>query len=231
MADPGVGTDVRRRAWRAALFFGVAVWLQIFLAAGTLAYWQGWLFWTNFLLWIAGGSWYLLKHDPALAERRLRAGPAAEREPFQKLIQVVLNIAIGATFVVSGLDRRFGWSAVPWSLVIAANVLAAAGNLFVLAVFRANSFASATIEVGAGQTVVSTGPYALVRHPMYAGALIMFLAVPLALGSWWGLVPVVALAAGLAARLKREEDYLVHNLSGYAVYRDTVRWRLLPGVW
>jgi protein-S-isoprenylcysteine O-methyltransferase Ste14 len=99
------------------------------------------------------------------------------------------------------------------------------------AVFRENSFAASTIEVGTGQSVVSTGPYAIVRHPMYAGALIMFLGVPLALGSWWGLLPVMLLLAGLVARLLDEEAYLAIHLPGYEVYRRAVRYRLLPGVW
>ena len=231
MDQKHANTDLGRRAFKGGLFFLVVLWLLIFLPAGSLNYWQGWLIWLHFTAWTAGGTWYLLKHDPALVQRRLRAGPTAEREPAQKRIVLVLSIAMGAMFVVSALDYRFGWSAVPWPIVIAGNVLVAVGYLFMFVVLRENSFASSTIEVGADQRVISTGPYAVVRHPMYAGALMMFIGVPPALGSWWGLVPVALLTAGLVARLKDEEAYLVRNLPGYEAYRSNVRSRLVPGVW
>src|SRR5262249_5637520 len=136
-----------------------------------------------------------------------------------------------ALLVVSVLDWRFGWSAVAWPVVLAGNLLVAAGYVIVFAVLRENSFAATTIEITAGQRVISTGPYALVRHPMYFGALPMFVGIPLALGSWWGLALVVPLTAGLVARLLDEEAYLVRNLPGYADYRNRVRWRLVPGIW
>jgi protein-S-isoprenylcysteine O-methyltransferase Ste14 len=223
--------ELRRRALRGTLLFAAALWALVFLPAGTLAYWQGWLFWAHFTFWSAAGGWYFLRRDPDLVRRRLRAGPGAETEPVQKRIQLFLSIVIVAVCLVSALDRRFGWSDVSWPLVIAANALVAAGFLVVFAVFRENSFASSTIEVAADQRVISTGPYAVVRHPMYAGALLMFVAAPLALGSWWGLVPAALLIGGLAARLMDEEAYLVRNLPGYAAYRGTVRWRLVPWVW
>ena len=204
---------------------------MIFLAAGSLRYWQGWLFWLHFAAWTAGGTLYFLKRDPALVSRRLRAGPTAEKEPAQKRIQLFASIFLCAIFVLSGLDDRFGWSTVPVAVVIAGHVLLAFGYLAMFIVFRANSFAASTIEVGAGQQVVSSGPYAVVRHPMYAGALLMFLGVPLALGSWWGLVPVALLAATLVARLRDEEAYLARNLPGYDDYRRKLPWRLVPGLW
>ena len=138
------------------------------------------------MAWTLALTLYFVKHDPALAERRLRAGPTAEREPAQKRIQLVASIVICGLFLVSALDYRFGWSVVPDSAVIAGHVLVAAGYLIMFMVFRENSFAASTVEVSAGQKVVSTGPYALVRHPMYAGAAVMFIGVPLALGSWGG---------------------------------------------
>jgi protein-S-isoprenylcysteine O-methyltransferase Ste14 len=221
-------------AWKArkgALFFLVALWLLIFLPAGSLSYWQGWLLWAHFTAWTAGGTWYFLKHDPALVQRRLRAGPMAERDPAQKRIQLVVAIAVVALFLVSALDYRYGWSAVPWPVVVASNLLFAIGYLFICVVLRENSFASSTIEVAPDQKVIATGPYALMRHPMYAGALVMFLAVPPALGSWWGLAPFAVLTAGVLQRLKNEEAYLVRSLPGYDVYRSRVRSRLIPGLW
>jgi protein-S-isoprenylcysteine O-methyltransferase Ste14 len=136
-----------------------------------------------------------------------------------------------AIFVASAFDHRLGWSAVPLPLVVAGHGAVAAGYLAMLAVFRENSFASSTIEVGAGQRVISTGPYALVRHPLYAAALAMFLGVLPALGSWWGLLPAGLLAAAVVARLKDEEAYLARDLPGYEAYCSSVRWRLVPGVW
>jgi protein-S-isoprenylcysteine O-methyltransferase Ste14 len=223
--------DLARRAIKGTLFFVVALWLLIFVPAGSLAYWQGWLFWVHFTLWSIAGGWYFLKRDPALVQRRLRAGPAAEKEPAQKRIQLVLAVVICALFVVSALDHRFGWSAPSWPVVLAGNLLTAAGYLFVFLVLRENSFAASTIEVAPDQRVISTGPYALVRHPMYAGALLMFAGVPLALASWWGLVPFGLLVGGIVARLQDEEAYLVRNLPGYEAYRSSVPWRLVRGVW
>jgi protein-S-isoprenylcysteine O-methyltransferase Ste14 len=226
----GPGTDLARRAIKGTLLFAVVLWLLIFVPAGSLAYWQGWLFWVHFCIWSAACTWYFLRHDPALVQRRLRAGPAAEKEPAQKRIQLVLAVVIGALFVVSALDHRFGWSAPSWPVVIAGNLLTAAGYLFVFLVLRENSFAASTIEVAPDQRVISTGPYALVRHPMYAGAVLMFAGVPLALASWWGLVPLGLLVGGIVARLQDEEAYLVRNLQGYEAYRSSVPWRLVPGV-
>jgi protein-S-isoprenylcysteine O-methyltransferase Ste14 len=231
MDERAASADLGRRAYKATLLFAVAVWLLVFVPAGSLAYWQGWLFWTQLTAWSVAGTWYFLKRNPALVERRLRAGPAAEHDPVQKRIQLFMAIALCAIFVVSGLDHGLGWSATSWPVAIAGNILVAAGYLLVFWVLAENPFASATIEVAAGQRVVSTGPYAVVRHPMYAGALPAFLGIPLALGSWWGLLPGAALAAGLVARLRDEEAYLARNLPGYEAYRATVRWRLVPGVW
>jgi protein-S-isoprenylcysteine O-methyltransferase Ste14 len=223
--------SLSRRAFAATAKFLVVLGLLIFLPAGSIYYWQGWLFWSNFALWCVAFTPYFLKHDPALLERRLRAGPAAEREPTQKRIQLFASIFVCALFVVSALDYRMGWSTVPVGVVLIGNILVAAGFWFVFVVFRENSFASSIIEVGADQKVIDTGPYAVLRHPMYAGALLMFAGVPPALGSWWGLVTLLPIAAVLAIRLIDEEKFLVRNLPGYAEYRTKVRYRLLPGVW
>jgi protein-S-isoprenylcysteine O-methyltransferase Ste14 len=178
--------DLARRAFRGMLIFVVALWVLIFLPAGSLGYWQGWVFWTQFSAWTVGITLYFVERDPALVERRLRAGPAAEREPAQKRIQLFTSIFFCGTFLVSALDHRLGWSAVPLSASIIGNMLVAVGYLIVFFVFRENSFASAVIEVRADQEVISTGLYAWVRHPMYGGALVMFLGTPIALGSYWG---------------------------------------------
>lgn len=220
-----------KRTMRSTVLFIVFLWLAIFLPAGSLNYWQGWLFWAHFSAWAIVGAWYFLKHDPALVERRLRAGPTAEREPRQKVIQLAASILMCALFVGSALDHRFGWSTVPGAVVLIGNMLVAAGYLLMFIVFRENSFASSIIEVRADQKVISTGPYAVVRHPMYAGAVIMFAGVPLALGSWWGLLLIVFIVWALIARLTDEEAYLAQNLRGYDAYRSKVPYRLVPYLW
>ncbi|MDX3924403.1 MAG: isoprenylcysteine carboxylmethyltransferase family protein [Shinella sp.] len=223
--------DLEKRAAKATLGFVVALAIMIFLAAGSLSYWQGWLFLIHFSAWCAGLTYYFLKHDPALIERRLRVGPAAERESSQKRIQLFTSIVTIALFIGSVLDYRFGFSVVPVPMVVLGHVLIAAGFLACYFVFRENSYASATVEVREGQRVVSSGPYGLVRHPMYAGVLPLFLGIPLALGSYWLLIGILFVLVGLVARLLDEERHLSANLPGYGEYCRKVRYRLLPGIW
>lgn len=224
-------TSLGRRAALATLKFIIVLAVVILLPAGTVFYWQGWLLWANICGWSAALTFYFFKYDQALLERRLHGGPGAEREPAQKRIQLFATIFIVALVVASALDYRFGWSMVPAPIVFLGNALVAIGFAIVFLVLRENSFAAATIEVTADQRVISTGPYALVRHPMYAGALVPFLGVPPALGSWWGLLAILPVVAGLVARLQDEEAYLARNLPGYEEYRRKVRYRLVPGVW
>jgi len=174
---------------------------------------------------------YLWNRDPRLLQRRLNAGPTAEHEQSQRLIQLVAALAFIALFVVSSLDRRFSWSNVPTSIVIAADIVVVVGFLVVFVVFRENTYTAATIEVAAEQAVVSSGPYALVRHPMYAGALLLLLGTPVALGSWWGLVMLIPMFLAIVWRLIDEEKFLSSNLTGYAEYRKIVRYRLIPLIW
>ena len=193
--------------------------LVIFGAAGSLDYWEGWA-----LIGVYAGASGLITvwlwgHDKGLLERRVKAGPVAEPEAMQKAIQGVASVVFLATLLVPGLDRRFGWSSVPLPLVLAGDALVAVGFLVVFMVFRENTFTSATIEVADDQRVIDTGPYAVVRHPMYSGALVMFVGMPLALGSWWGLLPSAAIVPILALRLQNEESFLALHLPGYPDYR------------
>jgi protein-S-isoprenylcysteine O-methyltransferase Ste14 len=219
------------RAFGGLLFLLVVLAVALFLPAGTLDYWQAWVFLAVFSLAVLAITLYLLRRDPQLLERRTSAGPVAEKEQSQRLIQSLASLAFVALFVVCAIDHRLGWSTVPLAVVVLGDVLVALGLLAVFLVFKENTFTSATIEVGAEQRVISTGPYALVRHPMYAGALVMLLGVPLALGSWWGLLVVVAMASVIVWRLLDEEKYLAKNLPGYPEYLRQVRYRLLPLVW
>jgi protein-S-isoprenylcysteine O-methyltransferase Ste14 len=203
----------------------------IFGAAGTFDYWQGWTFLACYFAASVVVSAWLVRYDPALLERRMRGGPFAEGEANQRIIMSFTSLGFIALLVVPGLDHRHGWSDMPDAVAILGDVLLLAGWLGILFVFRANSYAAATIQVTSGQTVISTGPYAIIRHPMYAAALLMLLGIPIALGSWWGIVVFVALLPALAWRLLDEERVLLRDLDGYADYRRRVRFRLIPFVW
>lgn len=223
--------DLGRKAFIALTNFILCLAALLFIAAGSLTFWRGWAYVFVFSAASVVITEYCRRYDPALLRRRMRAGPVAERRPSQKLIQLGASLAVIAVYVTAGLDYRYGWSEVPSLLSAAGFVAVAAGFLAIFRVYRENSFAAATIEIDHGQTVVATGPYALVRHPMYAGALLLFLGTPLALGSLWGLLPVAALTIVLIMRLLDEEAYLAANLPGYEDYRRKTPFRLAPMVW
>jgi protein-S-isoprenylcysteine O-methyltransferase Ste14 len=209
----------------------LAMGVLILASAGTLDFWQAWLFLACYFAASLVVSLWLQRHDPALLRRRMRGGPFAEGERSQKIIMTITSIGFIALLVVPGFDRRFGWSEMPDAVAIIGDVLLLAGWLGILAVFRANSYAAATIQVASGQKVVSTGPYAIVRHPMYAAALLMLLGIPISLGSWWGALVLLALLPALGWRLLDEERLLLRDLEGYAGYRRKVPWRLIPHLW
>ena len=219
------------RAWLAILFLLVVLGCLLFVAAGTVDYWQAWVYLGIFGISSSITTLDLLKRDPALLERRMRGGPTAEQRGVQKIIMAFTSIGFGALVLVPALDRRFGWSRVPTSIVIAADILVALGFVFIFFVYRENTFTAATIQVTEGQTVVSTGPYALVRHPMYASALLYLAGTPHALGSYWGLVPIVTTIPFIIWRILDEERFLAAHLPGYTEYQRRIRYRLLPLVW
>jgi protein-S-isoprenylcysteine O-methyltransferase Ste14 len=203
----------------------------LFVPAGTLRYGQAWVF-----LALYGGlglatTLYLMKDDRSLLERRMRSGPRAEERASQKIIMSLAQAAFVALLVVPALDHRWHWSVVPAYAVFGGDVLVALGWTIILLVLRENTFGSATIELAPEQRVVSTGPYAQVRHPMYAGALILLLGIPIALGSWWGLLAIAPMLAALILRLLDEERFLAKNLPGYSEYREKVKYRLVPFIW
>ncbi|MDD1664350.1 MAG: isoprenylcysteine carboxylmethyltransferase family protein [Methanomicrobiales archaeon] len=203
----------------------------LFLPAWSLAYWEGWLFVLVFFLSVLVITVYFLKKDPKLIENRMRAGPVAEKEQSQRIIQSLAGIFFVLVFIVAGTDHRLGWSEVPISLVIGGNILVVLGLYIVFLVFRENSYTSGIIEVGKDQELISTGPYAVVRHPMYAGAFLMLLGVPPALGSWWAFVFVFLLFITIVGRLLHEEKFLSRNLQGYREYCEKTRYRLVPFIW
>ncbi len=203
----------------------------LFLPAWSFHYWQAWIFLAVFFLSTLAITIYLARNDPALLERRTDAGPRAEQQRKQKTIQSFAAVAFVAVIGFPAVDHRFKWSTVPPVLSVAGDGLVAVGLLLVFLVFRVNTFTSATIQVWEAQQVKTTGPYALVRHPMYAGALVMLLGVPLALGSWWGLFMVVPISLVIVWRLLEEERFLTQNLANYSDYRNRVKYRLVPFVW
>ena len=203
--------------------------LLLFVPAGTLHYWQAWVF----LVVFAASTWiptiYLLRNDRAALERRMHAG--RETRALQKIVIVALAVSLAALIVVSVLDHRFGWSSVPAAVSLAGDVLVAIGIGVAMLVVIQNSYASANITVEAGQRIVSTGLYGRVRHPMYVGDVIMMVGMPLALGSYGGLVVLLPGVAVLAVRILDEEKLLVDELAGYRDYMRHVRYRLIPYVW
>jgi protein-S-isoprenylcysteine O-methyltransferase Ste14 len=219
------------RTLRTAIIGLLVLGLVIFGAAGTLAYWQGWAFILVFTISTNVLGVYLALADPALLERRLKAGPRAETRPAQKALISLAFVGSFALLIVSALEHRFGWSNVPASISVLGNVLVALGLMVDLLVFRENSYGASTIEKMEGQHVISTGPYALVRHPMYGGVLIMVIGVPLALGSYWGLAFMLLNVPLLMLRILDEEAMLRQELEGYADYTRRVRSRLVPGLW
>jgi protein-S-isoprenylcysteine O-methyltransferase Ste14 len=204
---------------------------MLFLPAGTFNYWQAWVFLVVFALSTLTPSIYLLRTNPAALERRMRTGPVAETRPVQKVVIVVAFLSLVALIVVSVLDHRFGWSPVPAAICLVGDVLVAIGLGMAMLVVIQNGYAASTITVESGQKLVSTGLYALVRHPMYTGNTIMMLGVPLALGSYWGLVFVIPGLLALAVRIGDEEQLLKQELEGYSEYAQKVHYRLVPYVW
>ncbi len=221
------GIRVTARSIWGILSFG----LILFLPAGTFRYWQAWVFIAVFMATTIVPVIYLARNDPAALRRRMNAGPRAEPRAVQKFIITGSFLTSFATMGVSALDHRFGWSPVPAWLCVLGDVLVATGLGLAMLVIVQNSYAAATIAVESGQPLVSDGLYRFVRHPMYVGNMIMMIGIPLALGSYWGLLFVVPGGLLLALRILDEEKLLTQELTGYREYRQRVRYRLVPYVW
>ena len=213
------------------LFLLLVMAALLFLPASANHFWQAWIFLAVFFAPCLAITLYLMKNDPQLLERRMNGGPTAEKEPAQKIIMLLVSLGFIGLIVLPALDHRFGWSSMPASLALAGDGLILLGWLAIFFVFKANSYAAATIQLAPGQKIISTGPYALVRHPMYAGGFLMLLGMPIALGSRWGLLVIVVMMPALMWRLFEEEKFLARNLPGYVAYQRNVPYRMIPLVW
>lgn len=213
------------------IFGGVVLGPILFVPGGTLAYWQGWVFLVVFAVSTNAIGVYLALNDPVLLERRKKVGPMQETSFAQKVIATLFIEVSLDVLVFSALDHRFAWFSVPALLSVAGDGLVALGLFITLIVLRENSFSASTVQTYDQQQVISTGPYALVRQPMYVGAMIMLFGVPPALGSWWGLVFVPVMLVVLRWRILDEETLLKRDLSGYVEYTRRVRFRIVPHLW
>jgi len=202
--------------------------LMFFWPAGTFRYWQAWTYIVIMFAFMLGAFAYFIRKDPELLERRMRA---REKERRQIIITSLGTPVFLGIYLLPGFDRRYGWSSVPVIVVIAADILVLAGYALFVRVLKENSYASRIVEVEENQKVITTGPYALVRHPMYVAVMIMFGLTPLALGSYWAVVPALSLILVLVPRIKNEEKVLVDELAGYREYMQRVKFRLIPGIW
>src|SRR5262247_4182553 len=212
--------------------FGTILFVAlIFWPAGTFDYWQGWLFLGIFAASTVGFTGYLAIYDRPLLERRMKAGPQHEQEWSQKIIVSLVLLAFFASIVLPVLDYRYARSPVAWWVSILGDALILLSFLFIFWVTRFNSFAASNIRVEKDQRVIDTGPYARVRHPMYAGAIWLFVGIPLALGAWWWTLLAIPCFPILVWRLLDEEKVLRRDLRGYTEYAQRVRYRLIPYVW
>jgi protein-S-isoprenylcysteine O-methyltransferase Ste14 len=228
--NPGY-VGIKGKAFLGLVFLLVELWFGLFLPAWSLYFWQAWVFWLIFSISTTFVSFYLLKNNLKLLETRTKAGPSAEVEKSQKIIQVFASIFFISLVIEPGFDYRYHWSYVPFPLVIVGDIFVLLGFIIVLLVFQENSYASGIIETDREQNVITTGPYRIVRHPMYVGGLLLLFFMPLALGSYWALLFAFLLFVVIVFRLLYEEKFLIQNLPGYKEYCHQTRYRLIPYVW
>jgi protein-S-isoprenylcysteine O-methyltransferase Ste14 len=209
-------------------YLPIVLGLIFFWPAGTLRYWQAWVYIIMLFVPMVGVFAYFIRKDPGLLERRMKA---REKERKQKAIIALSSLVFIGIYLLPGFDRRYGWSSIPVAVVIAADILILAGYGFFVRVLVENRFASRIVEVDPEQRVITTGPYAIVRHPMYVAVGIIYILSPLALGSFWATLPALLVILVLVARIVNEEKVLLRDLPGYLEYMQRVRYRLIPGVW
>ncbi len=212
-------------------FLMLVLALALFVPAGSLRFWQAQVYLADFAVCTILITAYLIKYDRELLAGRVKAGPVAETQRAQQIIQSLASLLFIGLFIISGLDFRFGWSNVLPILSLIADGFVALGFFIVFLAFRENSYSRATIDVSAEQRVITSGPYRVVRHPLYAGASVLIFFTPIALGSWVAVPFAISLILVVVARLLDEERFLSANLSGYEEYRQKVCYRLIPFIW
>ena len=206
----------------------VLVGVLVFLPAGTLNFFNGWLFMALLFVPMFGAGIVMMCKNPSLLESRLRA---KEKQNDQSLVVKLSGLMFIGGFVVAGLGYRFGWYLLPRSVSIAGAVAFLAAYLLYAEVLRENTYLSRTIEVQEGQKVIGTGLYGIVRHPMYSATLLLFLSMPVMLGSVYAFVIFLAYPLLIAKRIRGEEAFLEQELSGYREYKQKVKYRMIPFVW
>jgi protein-S-isoprenylcysteine O-methyltransferase Ste14 len=199
-----------------------------FLPAGTFNYWQAWVYIGVLCIPAIFVVLYFLKRDPDLLMRRSKM---KEKEKEQKIITSFFSLFFIIIFLLPGFDRRYLWSDVPDWLAITSNIMVFLSYLLIVYVLKANSYAGRTVEIVEGHKVISTGPYSIVRHPMYTGVILMLIFTPFALGSYWMLLSLIPLPFALLFRILNEEKVLKRNLEGYKEYCKKIKWRLIPYIW
>jgi protein-S-isoprenylcysteine O-methyltransferase Ste14 len=219
---------IKRQIIFRLIFFILIMCIMFFLPARTFKFWQAWAFMGVMFTGFAVAISYFLKHDPDLLERRMRT---KEKVKEQKLIIKLGYFLFLPTFILPGFDNYYGWSQIPFYIVIISDIIILSGYFIVIRVFKENSFASRVVEIESGQKVISTGPYSIVRHPMYSGILLMYGFTPVALGSYWALIGSFFLFVMIIFRIFSEEKFLANNLNGYKDYLQKMRYRLIPGIW
>ncbi len=232
MAQESTQLRARPDLARSAAVKVVAAWILLplffLVTGGSVAWWQAWVYCAIILVPMTLFVARMIKRDPEFIARRSRY---REKEGSQRRVLAWALPFQLAMFIVPGLDHRFDWSRPPLAAVLAAMAIALGGYLAILRVFSANRWAGRTVETYPDQELISTGPYAIVRHPMYAASLALYVATPVALASWWGALPALAFVPVFVLRIRNEEEVLVRGLRGYEEYRGKVRWRLVPRVW
>ncbi|PQP86072.1 hypothetical protein CPT76_33385 [Paenibacillus sp. AR247] len=212
------------------IVFFIIIFLFLFLPSGSwFGFWEAWIYFIVFFAPTLIITAYFMKRDPELMERRSKA---EEKEKNQKIFQTISgSLFFIGLLMIPSLDYRFNWSNVPTYIVLLSNFIVLLGFLIVFFVFKENTYTSAIIEVAENQKVITTGPYKLARHPMYSGAVLVILFTPLALGSWWGLIPAIFITIFVIFRLLDEEKVLLKELQGYDVYCQKTRYHLIPFIW
>jgi len=226
--DKGLDKELLNQALTKLVTTIVMLSALIFVSAGTLRFWNGWLFIGTFTVALLSFGAYLYTHNKALLRKRLMS---KEKEKVQGAYNVLSSLGLLGVFVLSGLDYRLEWSEISWAVVFVALIIVLAGYAISVIAMIQNEFASRIIEVQEEQKVIDTGIYAMIRHPMYISSLIMFTATSVVLGSYYGMIPMVLYLVGIILRIRNEEEVLKNGLPGYKEYMIKVKYRLVPFLW